>query len=68
VPLILWAFWIGVYPKPFFDVLNKPVNAIVEQLNPNFFGAAQSSSVAPALPARPPITITLTNPAGGATR
>jgi NADH-quinone oxidoreductase subunit M len=68
VPLIIWAFWIGVYPKPFFDVLNKPVNAIVEQLNPNFFNAPQSSSVAPAVPARPPITITLTNPAAGATR
>src|SRR6202050_2705223 len=26
VPLIIWAFWIGVYPKPFFDVLEKPVH------------------------------------------
>ena len=51
VPLIIWAFWIGVYPKPFFNVLDKPVNAIVEQLNPNFFKAPQSASVAPALPA-----------------
>jgi NADH-quinone oxidoreductase subunit M len=51
VPLILWAFWIGVYPKPFFNVLEKPVNAIVEQLNPNFFKAPQAASVAPALPA-----------------
>ena len=51
VPLIIWAFWIGLYPKPFFDVLDKPVNAIVERLNPNFFKAPQSASVAPALPA-----------------
>ena len=26
VPLIIWAFWIGVYPKPFFNVLDKPVD------------------------------------------
>jgi NADH-quinone oxidoreductase subunit M len=37
VPLILWAFWIGLYPKPFFNVLEKPVNAIVAQVNPNYF-------------------------------
>src|SRR5713226_2390551 len=24
VPLIIWAFWIGLYPKPFFHVLEKP--------------------------------------------
>ena len=36
-PLIVCAFWIGLYPKPFFKVLEKPVNAIVTQVNPNFF-------------------------------
>ena len=25
VPLIAWAVWIGVYPKPYFDVLRQPV-------------------------------------------
>ncbi len=68
VPLIVWAFWIGVYPKPFLNVLDKTVNAIVERLNPNFFKAPQSASMAPALPASPPITITLSNPAGEASR
>jgi NADH-quinone oxidoreductase subunit M len=68
VPLIVWAFWIGLYPKPFFDVLNKPVNAIVEQLNPNFFQSPQAVSTAPALPEAPSITITLSNPAPGASR
>ena len=37
VPLVIWAFWIGLYPKPFFNVLDKPVTAIVERLNPDFF-------------------------------
>jgi NADH-quinone oxidoreductase subunit M len=34
LPLILWAFWIGLYPKPHFDVLDKSVAAIVERVKP----------------------------------
>ena len=68
VPLIIWAFWIGLYPKPFFDVLDKPVNALVERLNPNFFTAPQALKVAPALPAsgRPGLSASAT--AGEANR
>ena len=29
VPLIIMAFWIGLYPKPFFQILEQPVNQIV---------------------------------------
>jgi NADH-quinone oxidoreductase subunit M len=32
LPLIALAFWIGLYPKPYFDVLAKPVQAIVERV------------------------------------
>ena len=46
VPLVIWAFWIGLYPKPFFDVLDKPVNAIVERVNPDFFKRPQAASAA----------------------
>jgi NADH-quinone oxidoreductase subunit M len=28
-PLMLWALSIGVYPKPYFDILERPVQAIV---------------------------------------
>ena len=28
-PLVIMAFWIGVYPKPFFQILEQPVNQIV---------------------------------------
>jgi NADH-quinone oxidoreductase subunit M len=37
VPLILWAFWIGLYPKPFFDYLDKPVERIVRQVSPDYY-------------------------------
>jgi len=66
VPLIIWAFWIGLYPKPFFNVLDKPVNTIVEQLNPNFFKAPQAASRAPALPASVQANLTAAATAGGA--
>jgi len=36
-PLILWALWIGLYPKPFFDVLERPVARIVERVNPGYY-------------------------------
>jgi NADH-quinone oxidoreductase subunit M len=38
-PLIVWAFWIGIYPKPYFDILRKPVTEIVERVRPGYFGA-----------------------------
>ncbi|PWU05254.1 MAG: Fe-S-binding domain-containing protein [Terriglobia bacterium] len=37
VPLIAWAFWIGVYPKPYFDVLRTPVTEIVQRVRPHYF-------------------------------
>jgi NADH-quinone oxidoreductase subunit M len=37
LPLIAWAVWIGLYPKPFFDVLEKPVAQIVERVRPGYF-------------------------------
>jgi len=39
VPLVILAFWIGIYPKPFFAYLDKPVQKIVEQVNPRFYEA-----------------------------
>src|SRR3989449_327122 len=37
VPLVILAFWIGIYPKPFFAIIEKPVENIVRQVNPNFY-------------------------------
>ncbi len=36
-PLIVWALWIGLYPKPFFDVLERPVAQIVERVRPGYY-------------------------------
>jgi NADH-quinone oxidoreductase subunit M len=33
VPLVLLSFWIGLYPKPFFRILEEPVQRLVLQLD-----------------------------------
>jgi len=52
LPLLAWAFWIGVYPKPYFEVLEKPVHEIVERVRPEYFqhtavGARHASPLQP---------------------
>ena len=47
LPLIAWAIWIGVYPKPYFDVLEKPVAQIVQRVRPDYFKAAPQLAVSP---------------------
>jgi NADH-quinone oxidoreductase subunit M len=42
VPLVVLAFWIGIYPKPFFSIIEKPVQRIVEQVNPGFYQQARA--------------------------
>jgi NADH-quinone oxidoreductase subunit M len=42
VPLVILAFWIGIYPKPFFAFIEKPVQKIVEQVNPKFYEAERA--------------------------
>jgi NADH-quinone oxidoreductase subunit M len=37
LPLVFLAFWIGIYPKPFFAYIDKPVEKIVHQVNPDFY-------------------------------
>jgi NADH-quinone oxidoreductase subunit M len=46
VPLIILCFWIGIYPKPLFRVLERPVQQIVEQVNPGYYGAERASAPA----------------------
>jgi len=46
LPLMAWAVWIGVYPKPYFDVLEKPVNQLVERVRPGYFEGRAAPVVA----------------------
>jgi NADH-quinone oxidoreductase subunit M len=36
-PLIVWAFWIGLNPQPYFRVLDRPVAQIVERVHPGYY-------------------------------
>jgi len=38
VPLVILAFWIGLYPKPMFKILEKPVARLVQQVNNEWDG------------------------------
>jgi len=44
LPLIAWAFWIGLYPKPFFTILEKPVQKIVERVRPDYYATQVTAS------------------------
>jgi NADH-quinone oxidoreductase subunit M len=37
LPLLAWAFWIGLYPQPYFKVLERPVAQIVERVQPGYY-------------------------------
>ena len=52
VPLIAWAVWIGVYPKPYFEILQRPVAEIVERVHPGYYnGVVLARAAKPAPPA-----------------
>ncbi len=36
LPLVILAFWIGIYPKPFLSYFEKPVAVVVEQVRPGY--------------------------------
>jgi len=48
VPLCIMAVWMGLYPKPFLEYMEQPVNAIVERVQPGYF--AESEVTPPPLP------------------
>src|SRR3954467_485511 len=50
-PLVILCFWIGLYPKPFLAVLEKPVNYVVAKVDPTY--AASAVAAAPAAPVTP---------------
>jgi NADH-quinone oxidoreductase subunit M len=36
-PLVVWAFWIGLSPEPYFKVLERSVATIVERVRPGYY-------------------------------
>jgi len=52
VPLMAWAIWIGVYPKPLFDILDKPVTQLVERVRPDYFSTPAQANLLPGYPSR----------------
>jgi NADH-quinone oxidoreductase subunit M len=53
LPLIAWAVWIGIYPKPYFEILRQPVQEIVQRVKPGYFAGTQLAAVPPASEAMP---------------
>jgi NADH-quinone oxidoreductase subunit M len=51
VPLIIIAFWIGLYPKPFFQILEQPVNNLVTTMQQD--AGTMNAEVQPAPVAAP---------------
>jgi NADH-quinone oxidoreductase subunit M len=65
-PLIVMAFWIGLYPKPFFQILEQPVNQIVQTLHDNANPVALVN--AQAVPAPAPQAPVVAAPKAGGTK
>jgi len=36
-PLVLWAFWIGLNPQPYFHCMDRSVAQIVERVHPGYY-------------------------------
>ena len=36
MPIVVLCFWIGLYPKPFFEILEKPVDYVVRKVDPDY--------------------------------
>ncbi len=59
IPLVIIAFWIGLYPKPFFQILSTPVNNLVATVRPDYPGLNANKPVLatqPVAPAEVPTT------------
>jgi NADH-quinone oxidoreductase subunit M len=72
VPLIAAALWIGLYPKPFFQILEQPVNQLVMKVRPDYplsQGTVNASNppanTRPSMPAQPAAAVAVSDPAKG---
>src|ERR1700733_15009098 len=59
VPLLIMAFWIGLYPKPFFQILEQPVSHTIALARPDYPHPAVNAAPS-ATPVAPPRDMTYT--------
>ncbi|HEY0077159.1 MAG TPA: NADH-quinone oxidoreductase subunit M [Pyrinomonadaceae bacterium] len=45
LPLVILSLWIGIYPKPFIDFIQRPVNAVVRHVRPDYPGITAPAGV-----------------------
>jgi NADH-quinone oxidoreductase subunit M len=48
-PLLILAFWIGLYPKPFLDRIETSVNRVIARVNPQYRTAPAANATPPAV-------------------
>jgi NADH-quinone oxidoreductase subunit M len=48
IPLVVLAFWIGIYPALLFKVVDQPVRRLVECVHPGYYSATHSPGEAAA--------------------
>ncbi|MGA7613591.1 MAG: NADH-quinone oxidoreductase subunit M [Thermoanaerobaculia bacterium] len=48
VPIVACMFWIGLYPAPFFKLLDKPVDYLVQKVDPGYYQREQMAYPVPA--------------------
>jgi NADH-quinone oxidoreductase subunit M len=60
VPLLIMAFWIGLYPKPFFQILEQPVNHTMALARPDYPQPAVNAAAQPAALVAPPTNMMYT--------
>jgi NADH-quinone oxidoreductase subunit M len=46
LPLVACMVWIGIAPAPFFEIIEKPVDYIVQKVDPNYFKVASAAATA----------------------
>jgi NADH-quinone oxidoreductase subunit M len=63
IPLVVLAFWIGIYPAPLFKVVQQPVRRLVECVHPGYYAATHSPGEKAAA-AEGGATAPATNPSG----
>ena len=55
VPLLIMAFWIGLYPKPFFEILEQPSSRTITLARPDYKQAGVTVDATARATAQPPV-------------